>query len=192
AGVGNGRGTGAAAARLFAKEGYAVAIVARGADAINKLSDEINKAGGEAAAFHLNSYSYDDVTAAWTSIKQKFSRSSYEIRAAIWNVGHSAFKKFMDVTPQDIVETAEANMNGAFAFSKQAIIAFQENTIEQESGAKGTLIFTGATASLRGNVTTSIFAAGKFALRALSQSLNKAYGKENIHVSNTHISRTDR
>lgn len=190
--------------------------MARGADAINKLSDEINKAGGEvshlhmfcfrhcfpvgfantkftlqAAAFQLKSYSYDDVTAAWTSIKQKFSKSSYEIRAAIWNVGHSAFKKFMDVTPQDIVETAEANMNGAFAFSKQAIIAFQENTIEQESGAKGTLIFTGATASLRGNVTTSIFAAGKFALRALSQSLNKAYGKENIHVSDTHISRTN-
>lgn len=51
-----------------------------------------------------------------------------------------------------------------------------------ERGTKGTLIFTSATASQRGNVFTSAFAAGKFAERALSQSLAKTYGKENIHV----------
>lgn len=47
---------------------------------------------------------------------------------------------------------------------------------------RGTLIFTGATAAIRGNVTTSAFASGKFALRALSQSLAKEFGKEDIHV----------
>lgn len=89
------------------------------------------------------------------------------------------------------MRTAEANMIGAFPFSKQAITTFQENAIDPESGARGTLIFTGATASLRGNVLTSAFAAGKFALRALSQSLNKTYGKENIHVSCIHLFRSD-
>ena len=51
-----------------------------------------------------------------------------------------------------------------------------------EVGKKGALIFTSATAAWRGNLTTSAFAAGKFGLRALSQSLNKEFGKENIHV----------
>jgi short chain dehydrogenase len=61
-----------------------------------------------------------------------------------------------------------------------------ENAIDSKNGARGTLIFTGATASLRGNVTTSAFAAGKFGLRALSQSLAKEFGKQNIHVA--HVS----
>lgn len=50
-------------------------------------------------------------------------------------------------------------------------------------GKRGALIFTSATAAWRGNLTTSAFAAGKFGLRALSQSLNKEFGKQNIHVS---------
>ena len=52
-----------------------------------------------------------------------------------------------------------------------------------EKGKRGTLLITGATASWRGNVTTSAFSAAKFALRALSQSLAKEFGKQNIHVS---------
>lgn len=51
-----------------------------------------------------------------------------------------------------------------------------------ERGTRGTLIFTSATGAVRGNVFTAAFAAGKFAERALSQSLAKAYGKQNIHV----------
>ncbi|THH07724.1 hypothetical protein EW146_g9223, partial [Bondarzewia mesenterica] len=56
-----------------------------------------------------------------------------------------------------------------------------------EKGKRGTLLFTGATASLRGNVTTSAFATGKFGLRALAQSLSKEFGKENIHVAHVII-----
>jgi NAD(P)-dependent dehydrogenase (short-subunit alcohol dehydrogenase family) len=51
-----------------------------------------------------------------------------------------------------------------------------------QEGARGTLLFTGATASIRGNTTTSLLSSGKHALRALSQSLNKEFGKENIHI----------
>lgn len=76
----------------------------------------------------------------------------------------------------------DTNITAPFAFSRQVLLAFKENEIDQ-LGKRGTLLFTGATASWRGNVTTSAFAAGKFALRALSQSLNKEFGKQNIHVS---------
>ena len=78
------------------------------------------------------------------------------------------------------------NVEAAFSFSRSAIKTFKDNGIDPTNGARGTLIFTGATASLRGNVTTSAFAAGKFGLRALSQSLAKEFGKENIHVA--HVS----
>lgn len=73
------------------------------------------------------------------------------------------------------------NVVAAFAFAREAILAFKEQDIEE--GKRGTLLFTGATASLRGNTTTSAFAAGKFGVRALAQSLAKEFGKENIHVS---------
>lgn len=73
---------------------------------------------------------------------------------------------------------------GAFAFSHEVLAVFKGLEIEEE-GAKwkrGALIFTGATAGLRGNTTTSAFAA-KFGVRALSQSLAKEFGKQNFHVS---------
>lgn len=93
------------------------------------------------------------------------------------------FKKFLDVTPEDIEQSTQVNIIAAFAFSRQAILTFKENEIEAGNGKRGALVFTGATASLRGNVFTSAFASSKFALRALSQSLSKEFGKENIHVS---------
>jgi len=84
----------------------------------------------------------------------------------------------------------QTSVAAAFSFARGAILAFKDNDIEQHNGKRGALIFTGATASARGNVTTSAFAAGKFGLRALSQSLAKEFGKENIHVA--HVSFTAR
>jgi NADP-dependent 3-hydroxy acid dehydrogenase YdfG len=80
----------------------------------------------------------------------------------------------------------DTNIVAAFAFARQAILAFKELDIEEGGkGKRGTLLFTGATASLRGNTTTSAFAASKFGIRALAQSLAKEFGKENIHVRPT-------
>jgi NAD(P)-dependent dehydrogenase (short-subunit alcohol dehydrogenase family) len=77
----------------------------------------------------------------------------------------------------------------AFSFSRGAILAFKDNKeLEEPTGTRGTLIFTGATAATRGNVVTSAFAAGKFGVRALSQSLAKEFGKENIHVAHVSLS----
>ncbi|KAJ8474556.1 hypothetical protein ONZ45_g15906 [Pleurotus djamor] len=91
-----------------------------------------------------------------------------------------------NVTPQDVQESLQVNVEAAFAFSRQSILEFKSNDIDAQ-GKRGTLIFTGATASIRGNVTTSAFAAGKAAQRSLSQSLAKEFGKENIHVAHAII-----
>jgi len=103
------------------------------------------------------------------------------------------FKRFLDFTDEEIERSTTTGMVGPFAFSRAAITAFQKNELSDpvkhpSEGArkKGTLIFTGATAALRGNTTTSIFSATKFAQRSLSQSLNKEFGPQNIHVA--HVS----
>ncbi|KAI0755551.1 hypothetical protein C8Q74DRAFT_1373338 [Fomes fomentarius] len=89
--------------------------------------------------------------------------------SSVYNVGAGVRKGFLDVTERDIQTIVDTNIHGAFAFSHQLITAFKKNELDTK-GKRGTLIFTGATASVRGNVTTSIFSAGKSALRALSQS----------------------
>ncbi|KAJ6510832.1 hypothetical protein C8R45DRAFT_965325 [Mycena sanguinolenta] len=187
AGVGNGSGTGGAAARLFAKEGYTVALISRGAEALNALASSITSSGGKAESFPVAAYGPDEVTAAFASIEARFPSPEYAITAAIFNAGHGVWKPFLQVTPEDVREVSKVNIEASFAFSRAAIIAFQKNKPSPATGAKGTLIFTGATASLRGNVVTSAFAAGKFAVRALSQSLAKEFGKEDIHVAHAII-----
>ena len=137
----------------------------------------------QAAPFSLPSYSDEHIASAWQAIHAKFPKPEYFIRVAIFNVGYGVWKPFLDITPQDVQESLQTNVAAAFSFARGAILAFKDNDIEQPNGKRGTLIFTGATASLRGNVVTSAFAAGKFGSRALSQSLAKEFGKENIHVA---------
>ncbi|KAF5376457.1 hypothetical protein D9615_008605 [Tricholomella constricta] len=187
AGLGQGSGTGASAARLFSQAGYSVALVARGAETVNKLAQELNSNGGEASSFPVDAYSAKDINSVWNLIRAKYPAPNYTIGAAIFNVGQGMWKPFLDITPEDVRLSLEVNVEAAFAFSREAILTFKENEISEPAGKRGTLIFTGATASLRGNTTTSVFAAGKFGLRALSQSLAKEFGKDNIHVAHAII-----
>jgi len=186
AGIGNGSGTGGAAARLFAKEGYIVALVSRGTESLDTLAKSIKASGGKAESFPVPAYGPEELTAAFASIHARYPAPEYAITVAIYNVGHGVWKPFLDVTPDDIRESNKVNIEGSFAFARAAILAFQSNKVAPAT-TKGTLVFTGATASLRGNVTTSAFAAGKFALRGLSQSLAKEFGKQDIHVAHAII-----
>ena len=140
----------------------------------------------KALPFCVENYSDQQLESTWNEIQRSFSKDKYIISAAVWNTGHGLWKPFLDITPEEVRETLQINIEAAFSFSRNAIKTFKENAIDPANGARGTLIFTGATASLRGNVTTSAFAAGKSGLRALSQSLAKEFGKENIHVA--HVS----
>ena len=137
----------------------------------------------QAASFTIASYSHEDIASAWSAIHSHFAKPEYTIRAAVFNTGHEVFKRFLDVTPEDVQASLQVNVAGAFAFSREAILSFKANDIEEPIGRRGALIFTGATAGLRGNITTSAFAASKFGVRALAQSLAKEFGKENIHVA---------
>ncbi|KAJ6456586.1 hypothetical protein C8R47DRAFT_186788 [Mycena vitilis] len=187
AGVGNAAGTGAAAARAFAKAGYSVALIARGQSSLDELSKEIKSNGGDAAPFRVPSYSPGNFSAAFSSIASKFPASQYSVRAALFNVGYAVWKPFLEVTSEEVQESLETNVAAAFSFSREAILKFKENTIDDKNPNRGTLIFTGATASMRGNTMTSAFSIGKFGARALSQSLAKEFGKDDIHVAHALI-----
>jgi len=184
AGVGNGSGTGGSTADVFAKAGYRVALIARNAEHLEKKAQAIKSSGGEAAAFPIKAYDYGNIHAVFEAIKQHWPGD--EIRVAVWNTAQGVWKGFLDVTEEDIQSSVDINIVAAFAFSREAILAFKDLPLN-DKGKRGTLIFTSATAAWRGNTTTSVFAAGKYGARALSQSLNKEFGKQNIHVSNVII-----
>jgi NAD(P)-dependent dehydrogenase (short-subunit alcohol dehydrogenase family) len=108
-------------------------------------------------------------------VHAKFPKPEDVIRVGVW-------KPFLDITPQDAHDCLQINAAAALSFAPGAILAFIDNNIEKPSGKRRALIFTGATSSARDNVVTSAFAAGRFGTRALSQSLAKGFGMENIQV----------
>lgn len=178
--------------RLFAKCGYRVALIARNGDHAKRLAEEINATGGEAAGFGSGDYSYKSVLAVWDDVKSfKWPSTQQQgtIRVALWNVANGVFKLFLDQTEDDLETSLEANVRGAFAFSRQAILAFKENELD-ERGARGALLFTGGTASVKADLYGSFISIGKSGLRSLAQSLAKEFGKDNIHVGVQHNCKT--
>jgi len=187
AGYGAGRGTGSASAAIFSKAGYKIALIGRdrGDGSLQEGAKALKAGGGEAAAFSLKNYDHDSIHDVFESIKKQWPNES--IRVTLWNAGYGAFKGFLDVTPDDWEQNVQTNVIGPAAFARESILAFKKEADLTPEGAKGVLLFTGATASIRGNKLTSCFATGKHALRALAQSLAKEFGKENIHVAHAII-----
>ncbi|CAE6430956.1 unnamed protein product [Rhizoctonia solani] len=184
AGVGNGSGTGAASARAFAKAGYRIALVARNPDSLSNIAKGIQAQGGEVAAFPIKAYTHADVKAGFDEIKKYWPDG--EIRVALWNAAHFVRKGFLELTEEEVEESTQTNIIGAFAFARQALLAFQDLELD-DKGKRGSLLFTSATAAWRGNKMTAAFSSGKTGQRALAQSLNKEFGPKNIHVSNVII-----
>lgn len=72
----------------------------------------------------MEAYTHDSMKATFSSIKQAWPDS--EIRAALWNAGAGVFKNFLDVTEDDIKQSLDTNVIGAFAFARETILAFKE------------------------------------------------------------------
>ncbi|SJL15931.1 uncharacterized protein ARMOST_19439 [Armillaria ostoyae] len=154
AGLGSGSGTGVAVALHHCPH--------RSQCRLSQDSDEINAAGGTAAPFPISSCSTMDINAAYARIRAHYQ--GQPIRVALYNTTHDVWKPFLDIISEDVQGVTQMNLEGAFAFSKNVIQAFQANQVDKK-GKQGSLIFTGATAS----------------------SLAKEFGKQNIHVSHAII-----
>ncbi|KAH0566485.1 hypothetical protein GP486_000103 [Trichoglossum hirsutum] len=176
--AGVGGGTGASVARKFA-QAYPVVLLARNPTNYASLVSEINGSGGTAIGISADVTDGESVKKAFGEIEKEFPGRS--LAAAVYNVGGAFVKKpFLEMGESEFRAGYEANGVGAFHFSHFTLPLLLKST---HLPHPATLIFTGATASLRGSAECGGFATGKFALRALAQSLAREFGPKRVHVA---------
>ncbi len=167
--VGVGPGNGAAFARRFAKEGYAVALLARSDDFGKQLA---------ATLPHARAWACD--VGDGGAVARTFDAIRAELgdpEVVIYNAGGSpAFGTFDQVTAADLEASWRANTLGAFHVAKQVVPAMKQ-------AGRGNFVFVGATASRRGVARTAAFAQAKAGQRALAESLARHLWPAGIHVS---------
>ncbi|MFO0615641.1 MAG: SDR family NAD(P)-dependent oxidoreductase [Polyangiaceae bacterium] len=170
--VGVGPGLGSAIARRFARGGLTIGLVARSAKSTDPVAKAIVDAGGTAAAAHA------DVTdeAALTAAIHSFTPTFGPADVLVYNASTFMMKPFLDATVADFESGFRTSCLGAVIAAKAVLPKMLER-------GSGTLLFTGATAGVRGSAKFAPFAAGKFALRAVVQSIAREFGPRGIHAA---------
>ncbi|KAE8419710.1 hypothetical protein BDV36DRAFT_307665 [Aspergillus pseudocaelatus] len=180
--AGVGPGTGASIARKFA-QAYSVVLLARNPANFTPVVEEINANGGQATGISADLSDTNSVKSAFEKINQQYGGST--LAAAVFNSGGGFVRKpFLELTEEEFVSGFESQGKGGFNFAQRTLPLLEKATGLQHPP---TLIFTGATASLKGSALFSAFASGKFALRALAQSLAREFGPKGVHVSHVII-----
>ena len=174
--VGAGDATGGAIARRFAREGYATVVTRRELPALEPLLLKIRDAGGEAHGFGSDARVEEEVTALFDKIEVEIA----PLEVVVFNIGANVNFPIRETTSRVYRKVWEM---AAFA----GFLAGREAAKVMVPRGKGTIIFTGATASIRGQSGFSAFSGAKFALRSLAQSMARELGPEGIHVAHTII-----
>jgi NAD(P)-dependent dehydrogenase (short-subunit alcohol dehydrogenase family) len=166
--VGVGPGNGAAFAHRFDRDGYAVALLARGEDFSRELAAKLTEARpyacdvGDAAA----------VERAFDAIRRDLGDPD----VVIYNAGSGVWGGFDDITAADVEASWRVNAFGAFLVAKQVVPAMKQ-------AGRGSFVIVGATASRRGGAKTIAFAQAKSAQRTLAESLARQLWPSGIHVA---------
>ena len=166
--AGVGPGNGMAYARRFAAGGYAVAILGRDADRVRSLGAGVAGVVG----FACDVTDPDAVDRTFASIVQQLG----DVDVLLFNAGSGVFKSVEAITPEDFETAWRVNAYAALLCSQIVIPAMKRR------GA-GTILFTGATASLRGGKATAAFAPAKAAQRSLAESMARSLWPQGIHVA---------
>ncbi|MBA59730.1 MAG: glucose 1-dehydrogenase [Gammaproteobacteria bacterium] len=169
-GVGPLEGLGARLSIHASRANLHVFVAGRTPSSINEVVAEIEKAGGTAEAFPSDATEQKEVRSLINAAENKGP-----IDLAIYNAGNAYPGDFMTMTPEYFEEAWRVCTLGGFFFSQEVLKAvLPRNT--------GTIIFTGASASIRGKPNFSAFTAGKSGLRALAQSLAREFQPQGIHI----------
>jgi NAD(P)-dependent dehydrogenase (short-subunit alcohol dehydrogenase family) len=174
--VGAGDATGGAIARRFARGGYVACLTRRDAVKLQPLVDQIEAAGGRARAFGSDARREDQVQQLVETIEAEVG----PIEVAVFNVGANVRASILDETAQRYFKVWEMACLGGFLMGREVARRMVPR-------GRGTILFTGATASLRGGATFAAFAGAKHALRALAQSMARELGPQGIHVAHVVI-----
>ncbi len=176
--VGAGDDTGAAIARAFARQGLTVCLVRRPrhADALEALAASIRAEGHQAIAFPADARDEEEMQ----TLVERVETEVGPIEVAVFNIGANVFFGITETTSRVYRKVWEMACFAGFLMGREVASRMLPR-------ARGTIIFTGASASMRGNAGFSAFAGAKHALRALAQSMARELGPKNIHVAHTVI-----
>ena len=174
--VGAGDATGGAIARRFARGGLTVCAVRRDADKLQPLIEQIKAEGGSAHGFGSDARKEEQVVALVEQIEATIG----PIEALVFNIGANVRTTVVEETARRYFKIWEMAAFGGFLYGREVA----KRMVARQ---RGTIIFTGATASTRGAAGFSAFSGAKMALRALAQSMARELGPQGIHVAHTLI-----
>ena len=169
--VGAGDAIGAAVARRFAKGGYTVCICRRDASKSQGLVAELRDAGHKIHAFSVDARQEAEVQGIFARIEKELG----SIEVCLYNAGSNVNKPLLDTTEQLFFKAWELACYGGFLVGREAARVMLPRK-------RGTIFFTGATASVRGGQGFAAFSSAKFGLRAVAQAMARELGPKNIHV----------
>jgi NAD(P)-dependent dehydrogenase (short-subunit alcohol dehydrogenase family) len=178
-GVGAERGLGAALCRRFAAESYHVLIGGRTPERIARVADAINQKGGSAEAVPVDTTREDDVIRLFDRAMAPGDRRD-AADLVVFNAGNNQRINFLDLRADQFEQFWRVGCFGGFLVGREAARRLVPL-------GRGTIIFTGASASLRGKPGFAQFAAAKAGLRMMSQSMAREYGPLGIHVAHVVI-----
>jgi len=170
--VGAGDATGGAIARRFAREGYVACVTRRHVDKLAALVAAIEAEGGSAHAFGSDARKEEEVVALFAQIEKEIA----PVEVAVFNIGANVRFPITETTARVYYKVWEMGCFGGFLVGREAAKAMLPR-------GRGSIFFTGATASLRGREGFAAFAGAKHALRALAQSMARELGPKGIHVA---------
>ena len=176
--IGAGDATGGAIARRFAREGLQAVVTrrVRNLEQLEKLAESIRAEGGRAHAFGVDAREEDEMVALVERIEAEIG----EIEVAVYNVGGNVRFSILETTARVYYKVWQMCSFGGFLMGREVAKPMLER-------GRGTILFTGATASVRGGEGYAAFAGGKAALRALAQSMARELGPKGIHVAHVVI-----
>jgi len=170
--TGVGSGLGASLVRKLVKEGYRVGMFARSRDYIRRLEQELNTKEMVAIGISTDISDRAQVQRGFQQIREKFG----PIDLLINHAGNAAWKEFVALTPEDFAQSWRVCAFGSFLCTQEAVT-------DMMSLQRGTILFSGATSSIRGRKGALAFSSAKFAVRGLAESLARELWPHNIHVA---------
>ena len=174
--IGAGDATGGAIAKRFARAGYIACVTRRTAEKLAPLVDAIKAEGGQAHGFASDARVEADVQALFAKIEAEIG----PIEVMVFNIGANVRFGISETTERVYRKVWEMAALAGFLVGREAARVMRPR-------GQGTLIFTGATASIRGSSGFCAFAGAKHALRALAQSMARELGPQGLHVAHTLI-----
>jgi NAD(P)-dependent dehydrogenase (short-subunit alcohol dehydrogenase family) len=169
--VGAGDAIGASVARRFAEGGYTICICRREAAKSQGLVDELKAAGHQIHAFSVDARSEAEVQDLFARVEKEIG----PIEVCLFNAGSNVNKPLIETTEKLFFKAWELACYAGFLVGREAARYMVPR-------GRGTILFTGATASVRGGKGFAAFAAAKFGLRAVAQAMARELGPKNIHV----------